>query len=170
MRTLTINMTLVRRQSHRTTSNWYNALMTSVAVVHVGYERDALLPAPFVDTAEGSWEQRCEAVVLDALQRTQEAFRSFDGGGGRIIFVMPSVSIVGAAGLVPLTTALEAVRALARSAARQWADHGVTVNCVVGDIERHDEIKGVVDFLAGETGAAVTGQTIVVDGGCVMLP
>jgi 3-oxoacyl-[acyl-carrier protein] reductase len=110
------------------------------------------------------------AVVFDALRRTQEAFSSFDGGGGRIIFVMPSVSLLGAVGLVPLTTALEGVRALAKSAARQWAQHGITVNCVVGDIEMRDEIAGVVDFLSGDAGGAITGQTIVVDGGSVMLP
>jgi len=144
--------------------------MTSVAVIHVGCDADALIPVPLVDTDESSWEQRCEAVVLDALHRAQEAFSSFDGGGGRIIFVMPSVSLFGAVGLVPLTTALEGVRALAKSAARQWADHGITVNCVVGDIERRDEIAGVVDFLAAEAGGAITGQTIVVDGGSVMLP
>jgi len=144
--------------------------MTSVAVLHVACDADALIPAPLIDTDESSWEQRCEAVVHDALQRAQQAFLSFDGGGGRIIFVMPSVSLVGAVGLVPLTTAIEGVRALARSAARQWADHGITVNCVVGDIERRDEIAGVVDFLAGAAGGAITGQTIVVDGGSVMLP
>jgi 3-oxoacyl-[acyl-carrier protein] reductase len=83
---------------------------------------------------------------------------------------MPSVSLLGAVGLVPLTTALEGVRALAKSAARQWADHGITVNCIVGDLELRDEIAGVVDFLAGEAGGAITGQTIVVDGGSVMLP
>ena len=144
--------------------------MTSVAVVRVGCEGDALIPTPLIDTNEGSWEEHCEAIVLDALHRAQEAFSSFEGQGGRIIFVMPSVSLVGAVGLVPLTTALEGVRALARSAARQWADHGITVNCVVGDVERRDEIAGVVDFLAGEAGGAITGQTIVVDGGSVMLP
>jgi 3-oxoacyl-[acyl-carrier protein] reductase len=144
--------------------------MTGVAVIRVGCDDDSLLPAPFVDTDESMWEQRCETVVLDALHRAQEAFSSFDGSGGRIIFVMPSVSLVGAAGLVPLTAALEGVRALARSAARQWADHGITVNCVAGDIERRDEIAGVVDFLAGETGGAITGQTLVVDGGSVMPP
>jgi 3-oxoacyl-[acyl-carrier protein] reductase len=144
--------------------------MAPVAVVHVGCDSDALIQVPLVDTDESSWEERCEAVVLDALHRAQQAFSSFEGGGGRIVFVMPSVSLVGAVGLVPLTTALEGVRALAKSAARQWADHGITVNCVVGDIERRDEIAGVVDFLAGEAGGAITGQTIVVDGGSVMLP
>jgi 3-oxoacyl-[acyl-carrier protein] reductase len=144
--------------------------VTSVAVVHVGCDVDALVPALLIDTDESGWEQRSEAVVFDALRRAQEAFSSFDGGGGRIIFVMPSVSLLGAAGLVPLTTALEGVRALAKSAARQWADHGITVNCVVGDLERRDEIAGVVDFLASEAGGAITGQTIVVDGGSVMLP
>jgi 3-oxoacyl-[acyl-carrier protein] reductase len=146
------------------------SLMTSIAVLPVGCNVDALIPARLIDTDERSWEQRCEAVVREALHSAQEAFTSFDGGGGRIIFVMPSVSLVGAAGLVPLATALEGVRALAKSAARQWADHGITVNCVVGDLELRDEIAGVVDLLASEAGGAITGQTIVVDGGSVMLP
>jgi len=66
--------------------------MTSIAVVHVGCDADALITVPLIDTDEISWEQRCEAVVFDALERAQEAFSSFDGGGGRIIFVMPSGS------------------------------------------------------------------------------
>ena len=144
--------------------------MTSVAVIRVGCEPDALVAEPLIDTEESSWEQRCEAVVFDALSRAQEALSSFGGGGGRIIFVMPSASLLGAVGLVPLTAALEGVRALAKSAARQWADRGITVNCVVGDIARRDEIAGVVDFLGGAAGGAITGQTIVVDGGSVMLP
>lgn len=128
------------------------------------------MPRPLVETDERTWEQRCEAIVLEALLETQKAFASFEGKGGCIIFVMPSVSLAGAAGLVPLTAALEGVRALARSAARQWADRGITVNCVVGDIERRDDIAGVVEFLAGENGRVITGQTLVVDGGSVMLP
>jgi 3-oxoacyl-[acyl-carrier protein] reductase len=142
----------------------------ALAVVHVACDADALVPTPLIEADENAWEQRCEAVLLDALHRAQEAFSSFDGRGGRVVFVMPSVSLIGAAGLVPLTTALEGVRALAKSAARQWADHGITVNCVVGDTSLRDEIADVVGFLGSEAGGVITGQTIVVDGGPVMLP
>jgi 3-oxoacyl-[acyl-carrier protein] reductase len=141
-----------------------------VAVLRVGCEGEALNPVPLIDTDESEWRRRCESVVLDALHRAQEAHASFGGDGGRIIFVMPSVSLMGTAGLAPLAAALEGVRALAKSAARQWADRGITVNCVVGDLDRADEIAGVVGLLSSEAAGAITGQTIVVDGGALMLP
>jgi 3-oxoacyl-[acyl-carrier protein] reductase len=139
-------------------------------VVRVGCDADALIPVLLTDTDEDEWERRCEAVVLDALHRAQEGLASFEGRGGRIIFVMPSVSLIGAEGLAPLTAALEGVRALAKSAARQWADRGVTVNCVAGDLTLQAEIAGVVSLLSSEEARTLTGQTIVVDGGHVMLP
>lgn len=144
--------------------------MTSVAVLRVCCDAGALTPVPLIDIEESEWDRRCESVILDALRRAQDAFASFGEDGGRIIFVMPSVSLVGAEGLVPLSAALEGVRALAKSAARQWADRGVTVNCVAGDLDRRDDIEAVVDMLASHDGLAITGQTIVVDGGKVMLP
>ena len=138
-----------RKSSGDASTNGWSELVQSSRdirrVLHVACDPDAMAQAPLVDTDEDRWEQRCEAIVFDALQRAQEAFSSFAGGSGRIVFVMPSVSLLGAAGLVPLTAALKGVRALAKSAARQWAEQGITVNCVVGDIERRDEIAAVVD-------------------------
>jgi 3-oxoacyl-[acyl-carrier protein] reductase len=49
-------------------------------------------------------------------------------GRGAILFLAPSLSLVGGAGMVPLSTALEGQRGLMKSIARQWGATGVTVN------------------------------------------
>src|SRR5260370_31879217 len=65
-----------------------------------------------------------------ALTILQASLGVMQGIGGRIVFVTPTVSMSGAAGLVPYTTAVEGQRLLAKSAARQWGPDGITVNCV----------------------------------------
>ncbi len=101
----------------------------------------------------------------------------------------------GLVGLVPVTAAMEGLRALAKSAARSWGAQGFTANCIaVADQlflgpgmeapasptrntealgrapDARREIAPVVAFLVGDGGAAVTGATITVDGGVVMTP
>ena len=98
------------------------------------------------------------------------------------MFVLPSLGLTGAAGLVPFTTAVEGVRALAKTAARQWGEDGVTVACVarhvagptvaLSSIEppTDDDVAGVIALLTTEHAASVTGATLVLDGGTVLVP
>jgi 3-oxoacyl-[acyl-carrier protein] reductase len=113
--------------------------------------------------------------------------------GGRIVLVAATIGVAGAAQLVAYTTAIEGIRAMAKSAARQWADHGVGVNTVgvplslfapeLTDATAHltapavadrdgllGEVAGTVSFLLRRDIEHLIGQTIVVDGGSVMLP
>jgi 3-oxoacyl-[acyl-carrier protein] reductase len=104
--------------------------------------------------------------------------------GGRLVLVTPTVGLTGAPELVPYATAVEGMRALAKSAARQWGGHGIAVNCVAPPIElvagaasqppvggwALGHIAPVVALLAGEAAHSVTGTTITVDGGVVMAP
>jgi 3-oxoacyl-[acyl-carrier protein] reductase len=99
--------------------------------------------------------------------------------------------MAGAAGLVDYTAAVEGIRAMAKSAARQWASEGITVNMIAaplalfatdGDAShlsaaavQQDEtlIHSVVEtakFLLRHDLDHLTGDTIIVDGGSVMLP
>jgi NAD(P)-dependent dehydrogenase (short-subunit alcohol dehydrogenase family) len=51
-------------------------------------------------------------------------------GSGRIVNFASGAGISGAAGLGPYNAAKEAIRALTRTAAREWGRYGISVNCV----------------------------------------
>jgi 3-oxoacyl-[acyl-carrier protein] reductase len=142
--------------------------------VHALVEPDALVAAPLADTDEAWWDRRCEAVLRTGLWCCQAAFGAFGGRGGRIVLVTPTVGLTGAAGLAPYATAVEGMRSLAKSAARQWGSHGIAVNCVAPRVDGAPDVRAdiapVVAMLVAEPTHIVTGATVVVDGGLVMAP
>jgi 3-oxoacyl-[acyl-carrier protein] reductase len=161
------------------------------ALVHALVDPRALVTAPLADTDGPAWDARGEAGLRAALACAQAAFELMRDRGGRLVFVTPTVALTGAAGLVPYVTALEGIRALAKSAARQWGRYGFTANCVAPPVglvaagaedpgvgapalgRRPDarlDVAPVVAMLVADPGHFVTGSTVTVDGGVVMAP
>jgi NAD(P)-dependent dehydrogenase (short-subunit alcohol dehydrogenase family) len=158
------------------------------AVVHALVDPDALVAASLSDTDPSAWDRRCERVVSTGLWCCQAAHDALRARGGRIVLVTPTIGLTGGAGLVAYATAVEGLRALAKTAARQWGAHGIAVNCVAPPAELMGPVSGpdvaatalgrlpdartdvapVVASLVGD--AFVTGATVVVDGGMVMAP
>ena len=144
-----------------------------------------------VDLEEGDWAAACERSIEAALTAVQAAHQVM-GPGGRLIVVVPSISAIGAAGLVPLCAAVEAQRMLAKSAARRWATQGITVNVVTVDagaffpalagatptlnpalLGSRDAVADVVAalaYLVAPAASGVTGATLGLDGGTVLAP
>jgi NAD(P)-dependent dehydrogenase (short-subunit alcohol dehydrogenase family) len=164
-------------------------------VLHTAVDPIAVEPVPLVDVDEDRWEAVWEATMRSSLLCCQAAFTHMAGRGGRIIFSTPTLSMSGAAGLVAYTAAVEGQRLLAKSAARQWGVHRITVNCVApapataegdevggrhhlplnpaplgGPGDPETDLGPVVVFLASDAGHFVTGATICVDGGVWMAP
>ncbi len=160
-----------------------HAAMPDIAFEHVAFER--------VDDAR--WHGVWEVALQGAIHVLQAGYEQMRGRGGRFVFVTPTVSMSGAAGLVPYTTAIEGQRLLAKSAARQWGPEGITVNCLApapehvpigvestavslappalggpGDVRA--DLGPIVVFLAGDASHALTGATLSVDGGVWMAP
>lgn len=147
--------------------------------VHVVTSPEALQEQALAELTPEQWSARCDRLILDAIAAAQEAHRR---GMSRLLFVVPALGLTGAAGLVPLATAGEAVRSLAKTAARQWGPDGLTITSVavnVGgpvtapaalDAPTESEVAGVIALLAHELAEPITGATVVVDGGVVMTP
>lgn len=147
-------------------------------------------PGRIADMQLGDWLECVEeplAVTLDLLQGARSRLA---GGRGSIVVVAPTIGIAGASQLVALTTVVEGVRAMAKSAARQWAGEGIRVNAVLVPLEvLRPSMAPLTAHLAppqgevpdaGSIGAAVgavlcgpgsmVGATILLDGGSVMAP
>lgn len=147
---------------------------------------------PFETMTPDRWHRDVELRIASVLAVLCDA-RVAMPGGGRIVLVVPTLGITGAAGLVSYTTAVEGIRAMAKSAARQWAGAGIGVNTVavpVGliapelasadahltapalgrDTDLLTTITRAVRVLLGRELELLVGSTVVVDGGSVMLP
>ena len=116
-------------------------------------------------------------------------------GWGRVVNVASANGIRGAAGFGPYNASKEAIRALTRTAAREWAQHGIVVNCYCPAAAGHREppapddirrdawqamyamhpmdrdgdpeadIAPPVLFLLSDACRWMTGETLMLDGG-----
>jgi 3-oxoacyl-[acyl-carrier protein] reductase len=148
---------------------------------------------PLADVSVVEWRSGVSDPVWQTVAALQRSFAAMRPRGGRIVLVVPTAGMSGAAGLVPYTTAVEGIRAMAKSAARQWRSDGVVVNLIgvplrlfapelsgstahltAAAFEDDDTlIHSVVEtakFLLRADINHLIGDTVVADGGSVMLP
>jgi NAD(P)-dependent dehydrogenase (short-subunit alcohol dehydrogenase family) len=123
-----------------------------------------------------------------------------DQGWGRIVTMGSSSGMRAPVGYGPYSASNEAIRSLTRSAAREWGQHGIVVNCVcpvsiahrappdddparvasfnatfrdqpiARDGDAEHDIGPVVAFLLSDGCRYVTGETFMADGGALMRP
>jgi 3-oxoacyl-[acyl-carrier protein] reductase len=149
-------------------------------------------PEPLTAIDAAVWRRDAEAVPLQTMHILQRAHASIAKREGRVVVVTPTIGLAGAADLVAYITGIEAVRAMAKSAARQWAADRVSVNLVeipltlfdpeLGQYTKHltaaaytnvdllPSLISTVKFLLEDAARELTGTTITSDGGSVMLP
>lgn len=95
--------------------------------------------------------------ALDVLKRGRA------DGATRFVFVIPAIAERGESGYAATCAAAEAVRVLALSAARQWIDDGVTVNCLSAPWPYAASLDEDIAPLVKLSGA-MSGETIRVGG------
>lgn len=145
-------------------------------------------PAAITSLDAETWRQLVSLPLRSYVEFLQAAERRLRHLGGRVIVVVPTIAMSGAANLVAWATVAEGQRAMAKSVARVWGARRITVNCVAvptalladapADLDRpnlqqaalpdpdlENDVTGVIAALCGDGFAAVTGTTIGVDGG-----
>jgi NAD(P)-dependent dehydrogenase (short-subunit alcohol dehydrogenase family) len=162
--------------------------VTSNAPVGVEDLLDADLDVPYAAGVKGTvWLMQAAFPVM----REQ--------GHGRIVTFGSNAALEGIATYAAYSAAKEALRAISRTAATEWGRFGITVNCICPVSVRHhtpgledpellarfersfsrqpiphdgrleEDIAPVVGFLLSDASAFVTGQTLMADGGRIML-
>ena len=118
-------------------------------------------------------------------------------GSGSIVTMASGRALAGAANGAHYSATKGGIIALTKSLALDWAAHGIRVNCVIpgisdtaqpraemsdkqlhaagariplGRIGQPEDIAGVVAFLLGSDAAYMTGQSVAVNGGAIMIP
>ena len=170
------------------------------AVVHAAVDPRAYERMPFTavddDRFDAVWEQtlRRFLFVLQGAHPHLVATATATGGAtASVVVVAPVVGMAGAAELAPYAAALEGMRVLAKSTARQWGPQGIRVNVVAPAPEQVPigvasselalsppalgrpgdpaaDLAPVVAWLCSEQSRFVTGETIGLDGGVWMAP
>lgn len=146
--------------------------------------------APVAEVQAEDFDVFYRSGVLGTLRAMQAVYPHMQAAGwGRIVNFASSMGRVGGAGFAAYNASKEAIRAVTRTAAREWAADGIMVNAIapaaappraVGS-EHYDEfmrncptgrngdpeldIGPVALFLCSDACRFLTGQTFMVDGG-----
>jgi NAD(P)-dependent dehydrogenase (short-subunit alcohol dehydrogenase family) len=155
------------------------------------------VPNPVQDFSDDEIDWTFDTGFRGSMWAMQAAFPHLRGRDGRVINFGSFYGVTGQAGTLAYNVTKEAIRALTRTAAREWATEGVTVNAInpaartdaVANIERENpdvyaaatgaipmkrlgdpygDIGPAALFLASADSRYITGQTLAVDGGLVM--
>ncbi len=168
-------------------------------VVLAHLEAASFRAAPLVELDDDAWEAAAERSLRAAVVVLQQV-HAVVPDGGRVVIVLPTAAATGVPGLVPLCSAVEGIRVMAKAVARRWGERGVTVNTIEVDLAAFfagdapggagsdlpavvqlgtsalgpgsavDDVAGLIEVLASDAGAAVTGALLVADRGTVMVP
>jgi NAD(P)-dependent dehydrogenase (short-subunit alcohol dehydrogenase family) len=154
--------------------------------------------APLATVDGGDLDVFYESGVKGTLWAMQAVYPHMKAAGwGRIVNFASAAGITGMAGYGAYNASKEAIRALTRTAAREWGRDGIVVNCICpgaaskrgqesaerdSDAYREfmrehpigrqgdpeDDIGPVALFLCSDACRYLTGQTLMVDGGAFL--
>jgi NAD(P)-dependent dehydrogenase (short-subunit alcohol dehydrogenase family) len=152
--------------------------------------------APIAEVTERDLDVFYTSGVKGTLWAMQAVYPHMRAQGwGRIVNFASSMGITGGTGFAAYNASKEAIRALTRTAAREWASDGIVVNAIAPAAATHHgpageqsegyrifiencpmrrqgdpelDIGGVAWFLCSDGCRYLTGHTFMVDGGAFM--
>ncbi|SFS09637.1 SDR family NAD(P)-dependent oxidoreductase [Sphingomonas jatrophae] len=152
------------------------------------------------DTIDAEWDYTLRTGPTATLRFMKAAFPFMKAAGwGRVINFASSSGQIGFEGNTSYNAAKEAIRAISRTAAREWGQHGITVNIVNPALETRafdawkaarpgfvEELTARIPmrrlgeperdgaplavFIASDGAGYITGQTFMLEGGMHTLP
>lgn len=156
-----------------------------------------LKPLTEIDSAD--WDRVMRVNARGVFEMTKAAVPAMRGqSGGSIINIASGTAIKGSPGLLHYVASKGAVIAITRASARELGEFGIRVNCIAPGLTMSDGIRGneswtdaaraanvasralkreavpgdlvgALVFLASSDSNFMTGQTLAVDGGSVMI-
>ncbi|OBJ01676.1 short-chain dehydrogenase [Mycobacterium alsense] len=167
------------------------------AVVHNATSNSSSRPHRLEEAGRPLWDDHYSVSVGGAQRCAAAAFDALKTHGGTFLVMTSPAGIEGSATLPLYATMKGALRGFAKSLAREWAPHGITVNAVsplayspamtaaieaepameqrlsrrvpLGRIgDPERDIGPAIAFLVGPAARYITGQTLGVDGGHFM--
>ena len=148
------------------------------------------------DLDRGLWDELLTINLTSAFTMTRHVIGSLRTARGAVVNLSSAVALKGHEEMIPYVTAKAGLLGLTRSLARALGPDGVRVNAVAPGLIRTatndsrwedqvyasvreqralardqmpQDVVGAVRFLAGPSSDFVTGQTLVVDGGVLMV-
>ncbi len=167
-----------------------NLKRIDILINNAGITRDALL----LRLDEADWDKVIAVNLKGAFNCTKAVARTMlKQRQGRIINVASIIGLVGNAGQANYAASKAGIIGLTKSAAKELASRGITVNAIAPGFIRTDmtdrlpqeikeqmlkqipmgkfgspgDVAGAALFLASEAAGYITGQVIIVDGGMV---
>jgi NAD(P)-dependent dehydrogenase (short-subunit alcohol dehydrogenase family) len=113
-------------------------------VVLAAIDPSAFRAAPITSLSEDEWEKAAEYSMRAAFVVLQQV-HAVIADGGRVVLILPTVATTGVADLVPLCTAVEAIRVMAKAVARRWGARSITVNTIEVELAAFmlgDDVEG----------------------------
>lgn len=164
------------------------------SLVHNATSGSSSSPHLLAEVDDAQWEDHYTVSVGGAANCARSAFSALSANGGTFLVMTSPAGIEGSATLPLYATMKGALRGFAKSLAREWAPHGITVNIIsplayspamtaaieaepamearlarripLGRIgDPEADIGAAVSFLVGPDARYITGQTLGVDGG-----
>lgn len=145
---------------------------------------------------EASWDSVIDTNLKGAFLCARRAIRSMiTGRWGRVINVVSPAALIGKDGASSYAASKGGLQSMSKSLAREVGRYGITVNCVcpgfvdtrmisgmpeeerrrfeaaipLGHFGRPEDVAQAIAFLASDRASYITGTTLTVDGGLVMI-
>jgi NAD(P)-dependent dehydrogenase (short-subunit alcohol dehydrogenase family) len=151
---------------------------------------------PTVETADQAWLHVLDVNLTAIFRLTRAVMPSMIARKwGRIINISSILAVTGSPGMGPYAASKAGMIGLTKSLAAEFAEHGVTVNCIapgyirtpmmdmnppevlehllrripVGFFGAPDDVAGAVVYLASPAARFITGETVHINGGMAMM-